>query len=548
MPKQRTEQQELTREEKMLRGTAWSTFSDFVSRLLGAFYIIPWYIWMGQAAPQANALFAMGYNVYTIFLVLSTTGLNVAVAKQVAKYNAIGQETKSMALTRSFLKVMVVSGALFALVLYLGAPLFASMSGAGAELVSVLRSLTLAVLVFPAMSVLRGLFQGYNNIKPNALSQMAEQLIRVIWMLLTAFFIMRLGSQDYVKAVTQSTFAAFVGMIASMAVLVYYLWKENLLTKLLAKDSSSSSKNDNVKLLLETVKEAVPFIITGAAIQLYALVDQVTFINTMLRLTRASREELTVMYSYLSANPNKIIMIIVSIAASIGGVGIALLTESFVQKDKKGTARLILNNFQMLMTFILPALTGSILLAAPLYSFFYGSSEPLAIGLFVAILVQALFQCFYVMLSPMLHAIFESKQAILYCGYGFLTKLITQLPTLYLFKAYGPVVSTSLGLLVPIALMYRHLHRTTRFNHRIIVKNALLTSLLTLAMAIPVVLARWGLSMVLPSEGRLSSTLYLLICGCVGILVYGFLALKTRSIDKLLGSRAASLRQKLHIN
>mgnify|MGYP007042471283 FL=1 len=35
---------------QMLRGTAWMTASNFISRLLGAAYIIPWYIWMGNMA------------------------------------------------------------------------------------------------------------------------------------------------------------------------------------------------------------------------------------------------------------------------------------------------------------------------------------------------------------------------------------------------------------------------------------------------------------------------------------------------------------------
>ena len=78
-----------------------------------------------------------------------------------------------------------------------------------------MQSLSWAVLVFPAMSVIRGFFQGFNNLKPYAMSQIAEQVIRVIWMLLATFFIMKLGTKDYVAAVTQSTFAAFVGMFAN---------------------------------------------------------------------------------------------------------------------------------------------------------------------------------------------------------------------------------------------------------------------------------------------------------------------------------------------
>ena len=56
---------------QMLRGTVWLTASNFISRLLGAAYIIPWYIWMGKHGAEANGLFTMGYNIYAWFLLLS---------------------------------------------------------------------------------------------------------------------------------------------------------------------------------------------------------------------------------------------------------------------------------------------------------------------------------------------------------------------------------------------------------------------------------------------------------------------------------------------
>ena len=75
-----------------------------------------------------------------------------------------------------------------------------------------------------------------NNLKPYAMSQIAEQVIRVIWMLLATFMIMKMGPGDYLAAVTQSTFAAFVGMVASFAVLIYFLAKEGLLKKSLKQE------------------------------------------------------------------------------------------------------------------------------------------------------------------------------------------------------------------------------------------------------------------------------------------------------------------------
>lgn len=537
----------LTQEELMLQGTVWSTASNFISRLLGVIYIIPWLIWMGQHATQANALFNMGYNVYAYFLLISTTGLNVAIAKQVAKYNSLNQKEHSYQLIRTTLKLMVILGLIFSVTMYLTSPIFSSMSGSDGQLIPIMHSLSLAVFIFPVMSVIRGIFQGHNNIKPYALSQIAEQIIRVIWMLTATFMIMKMGSGDYLHAVTQSTFAAFIGMIASMAVLVFYLAKEGLLTAILAKPKQDVPI-DAKGLLFETLKESIPFIIIGSAIQAFQLIDQWTYSNTMLLFTNYSKEQLLIQFGYFNANPAKITMILIAVAASIGGVGIALLTENHMKKDKKASAKLIINNIVMLMIFLLPALTGAIILARPLYSVFYGFSSAEAITLFRAVLLQTILLALYTLLAPMLQALFENRKALYYFAYGIVTKLVLQVPLIYLFHAYGPILATALGLLVPVYLMYKRLHQVTNFNRKLLYKQIALIAILTTIMGIVVALSNWLLGFVFVPTGRLSSVLYLLIIGAIGILVYGYLTLATHQLDKLIGHKAETLRQKLRMN
>ncbi|MFP9084502.1 putative polysaccharide biosynthesis protein [Streptococcus equi] len=539
-----TEKKQLTQEQLMVQGAAWSTAGNFISRLLGVLYIIPWYIWMGQYAIQANALFNMGYNVYAYFLLISTTGLNVAIAKQVAKYNSMGQQEHSYQLIRSTLKVMLVLGLIFSVLMYLGSPLFARLSGGDETLVPIMHSLSLAVFVFPVMSVIRGIFQGYKEIKPYALSQIAEQLVRVIWMLLTTFFIMKMGSKDYIAAVTQSTFAAFIGMIASMAVLFYYFWTQGLLKAIFTK-TEHAIPIDIKGLLIETLKESIPFIITGSAIQAFQLIDQWTFVNTMTLFTNYTRSQLWVLFGYFNANPAKITMVLIAVAASIGSVGIALLTENYVKKDMRAAARLIINNIEMLLMFLLPTLTGAIILARPLYTVFYGSSEEQAVRLFVAVLCLTLLMALYTLFSPMLQALFENRKAIYYFAYGVFVKLVLQVPLIYLFHAYGPLLATTLGLLVPIYLMYRRLHQVTRFNRKLLHKRILLTVIETALMGLIVLLANWLLGYLFKPTGRLTSLLYLVIIGGLGMGVYAYMTLLTRQLDKLIGSRAARYRQKL---
>ena len=539
--------QTTTQQKQMLLGTAWLTASNFISRFLGAIYIIPWYIWMGKHGAEANGLFTMGYNIYAWFLLISTAGVPVAVAKQVAKYNTMDQKDHSFTLIREFLKFMLLLGVIFAVVMYLLSPFFAHVSGVGKELIPVMQSLSWAVLVFPAMSVIRGFFQGFNNLKPYAISQIAEQVIRVIWMLLATFFIMKWGSKDYVVAVTQSTFAAFIGMFASMAVLIYFLWKANLLSSILHKPVSSTNINSRA-LLVDTIREAIPFIITGSAIQLFQIIDQVTFINVMKWFTNYTNSQLVVMFSYFSANPNKITMILIAVATSIGGVGIPLLTENYVKGDLKSAARLVQDNLSMLLLFLLPATIGSVLVARPLYTIFYGKPDRLALGLFIFAMLQTIILGIYTVLSPMIQALFQNRKAIIYFGYGVLVKLILQIPFIYLFRAYGPLLATTVGLIVPIVLMYQHIRQVTGLNQRILVKRSLLIGILTAIMSLLIAIVEVVLGVVFHPNGRISSMLYLIMIGGLGIIIYGAMALRVRLLDRFIGEKAQSLREKFHIH
>lgn len=193
----------------------------------------------------------------------------------------------------------------------------------------------------------------------------------------------------------------------------------------------------------------------------------------------------------------------------------------------------------------MPALTGAIILARPLYTVFYGSSEEQAVRLFVAVLCLTLLMALYTLFSPMLQALFENRKAIYYFAYGVFVKLVLQVPLIYLFHAYGPLLATTLGLLVPIYLMYRRLYQVTRFNRKLLHKRILLTVIETALMGLIVLLSSWLLGYVIKPTGRLTSLLYLVIIGGLGMAVYAYMTLLTRQLDKLIGSRAARYRQKL---
>lgn len=532
---------------KMVQGVAWLTVGDFFSRFLGAVYIIPWYQWIGEYRTQANALFSMGYTIYGIFLAVSTVGINVAVAKQIAKYNALGQSEKGFYVVNRFLRLMLLIGLVFATGMYVLAPVFASLAGAEESLIPVMRSLSVAVLFFPMMSVLRGVFQGYSKLSTFAVSQVVEQVLRVAWMLAATYYIMKLGSGNYIEAVTQSTFAAFIGMIGSLLVLLISLMREGLLGKILHV-KPQDIQTHTTSLLLETAKEAIPFVIVGLTIQLHQLIDLNSFVNLMRFFTGQSKEALLTLYSFMTSNPSKITMLLIAITGSLGNVSIPLITENIVKGDRVATAKLILQNLHMSMFLLIPAVMGAILLSRPLYAIFYGQGSSLEIALFIVNLLQVFLLGMNSLLGSIIVALLEKRKAIYYFCYGILVKLLLQVPFVWLFGVYGPLLSTTIGLTLSNYLMYKRIHNVTQFNRRIVYKDFVIIAFITAIMIIGVSLVTLVTSRLFVDLGRLGSLLQLVIPALTGVIIYGGLSLWTRQGDKLIGkTKSSTLRQKLRI-
>ncbi len=184
---------------------------------------------------------------------------------------------------------MAILGIVFAGIMYFASPLLASNgSQSDPRQVAVMRSLACAILIIPILSIMRGYFQGYADMMPSAMSQFAEQLARVIWMLLSAYVIMQMQHGSYVHAVIQSNLAAAIGAIFGIAVLVWFLLRRRKKMNSLIASSNDQIHVSTGSLFVEIIEQAIPFIIIDAGIQLFYLFDQYTFHPMIAGLIKAS--------------------------------------------------------------------------------------------------------------------------------------------------------------------------------------------------------------------------------------------------------------------
>ncbi|MFT8908513.1 MAG: polysaccharide biosynthesis protein [Lentilactobacillus diolivorans] len=535
--------------DQMLSGSAWMTAGSILSRFLGAIYIIPWGIWFGNYFFRANALYGLGYNIYSFFLIAAIAGIPSAIAKQVAHYNALNEYGVGVRLYKRGLVLAAIMGIICAAILYFGAPLI---DDGNPNVIPILRSLAWAVLIIPTMSLTRGYFQGYQQMAPSAISQFVEQLARVLYMLLTAFVMMQILHVDWVKAVSQSTFAAFVGAAAGMISLMVYYLKHRDVFRSLVRNSNNQLRVSPKELYREIVAQAVPFIILGAGITIFMLIDQFTFFKIMRVATTYSEATLADLYAMFAVNANKLIMITVSLASALAITAVPLLSIALTNSEKKEISRQISNVIVLFLFVMIPASLGMAAIAGPLNRVFYGTTQQaLGANILTFSSIVSIPMGLFVVISAVMQGLSENKRAVRFFLVGTLVKLLIQWPCIYFLGAFGPLLSTGIGLSVANWLILRSLDRQFGFEKRMLSIAMEKISKYSLFMYLITILVVHGANIVLGYVyhpfGRSGSLLVSLVGVGIGGLIYIYLTLKSRIADMVLGPRSNRLRRMLRI-
>ncbi|HEY4399204.1 MAG TPA: polysaccharide biosynthesis protein [Lactobacillaceae bacterium] len=535
------EEAPLNTQATLVKGSAWLSAGSMVSRLLGALYIIPWMAMLGMYANRGNALFAQGYTIYAIFLMIATAGIPTAISKLVAQFNTMQEGRVTRRLLRQSSLLGIVMGLLAGLVIYFGAPVLA---GGNAKLVPVLHSLAPAVALFPVMSIWRGYFQGHQLMNVSALSQIVEQIARVAYMLIAAVVVLRMDKDNWTQVVVQSTFAAFIGAIFSMAVLVWGWAKYDKFFTSHVRNAQNKLRISTRQLLRDVLKEAWPFIIIGSAINLFQLVDQYTFFGAMNHFFNYSQTSLDNQFALFSANPNKIIMIIVPFATAIAGTALPMLSGANVNPKLADIQQQLRQMFKLFAVIMVPSALGMFAIARPLYITFYQNLDPIATRQGVYLLqyssIMALFFALFMLIAFALQGLSDTRIVLRAFGFGLLVKIAVQVPLIFYFQMMGPLVASVIGMIFAIAYMLDFMRRTYDVSLGDVIEDLgkLLTGAIVMALVAGGLAA--GLAAILPDTQFVAALIAVLSAG-VGGIVTAMIYLRLGYGADVLGSRVKRL-------
>ncbi|MDD6979256.1 MAG: polysaccharide biosynthesis protein [Firmicutes bacterium] len=472
--------------------------------------------------------YAPAYDIYTTVLVFATAGIPVAISKMVAERCAIGQYKNAGKVFDLSRKIMWVLGIAGFIILYFGAGIFASLVHMESSELAI-KAISPTLLFAPIMSSYRGYFQGWQKMEPTAISQMTEQLFRVIIGLSAAYIMYNThylyGNEQYSVStdVAQSRGAAgacfgavggaMFGLI--VIVLIFRFNKNEMKQKILGDTSNYMEPGKDIVKQIALI--SAPIILAACVMPLVNLADVAI---VMRRLTENGIEYATAksMFGELTSFAAPIIGMPQIIIQAIA-VGLVPLVSASMKLSK--TDRLhseIRMGYRAAIIIMLPCSAGIFALAKPIMLLFYGDQVDNAIPCLEVYAVAFVFLSMTIITTAILQGIGKQNIPVINLIIGLSIKILATwiLAGVSAINVKGAAIGTVVAYITTTVLDIRFLKKTLSFKlllNRMIFK----TTAASLIMGVVV----FGVYLILEKiTGSLAISL--LVSIMVGVVIYGF--------------------------
>ncbi|MDO5332214.1 MAG: oligosaccharide flippase family protein [Bacillota bacterium] len=206
--------------KSILIGALTSSFGVFVSKLLGLLYYSPL---CAMAGEENMVFYSITYSYYDVLLTICTAGIPFAITSLVSAFILKKDYKSALYVKKIGSSFVLLLGFVCSFIFFiLSGPLAKKALGrfASPEDIQYLKVLFLiliiAVIFVPYLSVIRGYFQGLKRFDLYASSQVLEQFIRVLCIIVFGAICVYIFKLENIYAIYCAIGAASIGAIASI--------------------------------------------------------------------------------------------------------------------------------------------------------------------------------------------------------------------------------------------------------------------------------------------------------------------------------------------
>mgnify|MGYP002621274545 CR=1 FL=1 len=454
------------KKDTLIRGTIILAVAALVARVLGVMQKVPLKHLLGD---YGMATYGIAYNIYFVLLIVATAGIPSALSKLISERLETGRPDDAARIYRAAVVFALSGGILIAALLFIFAPVYAEWAD-DPDASLAIRALAPALTIFPLIAIMRGYFQGLQYMTAGGLSQIFEQILRVLTAVLLAWLLLALGF-SHRAAVAGASFGGVMGAVAALAVMLYYSAKFRKAGGLAAAARPAGeaggrpaagaggglTMTESYKLIFAY---SIPITFAAMAVPLINVIDS----STAIPLLKGALgfEEAKVSLGILTGRAQSLAGIPVILAIALSQSAIPVLSSAFARGDLDEVGR---KASQAMWLSVVAGLGTVVVMAAaarPVNGLLFGDTEGTDI-VFLLILTSML-QIVMMTTSSVMTGLGAMSRSAVHVYVGIAVKLLLLLLLAPRIGMYGLIASTACCFAVIAVLNLRHIRSRVRLR------------------------------------------------------------------------------------
>lgn len=358
--------------KSFMQGAIVLGVAGILVKILGAFFRIPLGNIIGS---EGMGYYQTAYPIYVFLLVLSTAGIPTAISKIVSEKNAVGNRYGAHRVFRVSFSLMFAIGIVTSAILFFGSKyivVFFKNPGAYYSMLAIAP----ALLFTPIMAAYRGYFQGLQDMKPTAISQIVEQFMRVA-IGFSLVFIFR--PQGLEKAAAGASFGATAGAIAGtlLLVLIYMSRKSKINEEINRQKNPTQESSTSILKRISII--AIPITIGAAIMPIMNMID-LAIVMRRLQSIGFTADAANSLYGQLTGLAGPIINLPQVLSMGMAMSLVPVISDAFERKDNNFLRQNVETGIRVSMLIGLPCAFGIMALSEPIMILLYPMQQASAVS------------------------------------------------------------------------------------------------------------------------------------------------------------------------
>jgi len=342
--------------QSLIKGSIILGSAGILTRFLGLFFRWPLIMLIGD---EGIGYYQMSYPLYMFFIAMAS-GVPVAMSKMISERNATNDVYGSFEVMKESAILMAIIGTGTTLSLFFFAKEIIVLLKWDTKAYYSLIGISFAPIVISFVTIFRGFFQGLQNMTPSAISQIIEQLGRVIFGVGLAIILLPRG-------IEYSAGGAAFGATAGAVFGASYLYSKY---KKIKKRYKIKNIKINTEILSTILKIAIPISLGTTVSSIMNLIDSILVPQKLLE-AGFTKTQSTILYAQLTGKASVIVNIPLTISMAICTSLIPIIAEVFILKKQKELRAKIDISMKMATIIAIPCTFGLFFLAEPVMKFIF---------------------------------------------------------------------------------------------------------------------------------------------------------------------------------